>query len=91
MRWYLRYSLSFCDVEELLGERSLGVNHTTIRPLGTAPDRAGQDADVAMERIALKSQEQGKRKRERKAFENCWELLSGPPDRLHDKTTWSLK
>ena len=30
MRWYLRYSLSLCDVEELLAERGLAVDHTTI-------------------------------------------------------------
>ena len=30
MRWYLRYSLSFRDVEERLGERGLEADHTTI-------------------------------------------------------------
>ena len=30
MRWYLRYSLSFRDVEELLRERGLEADHTTI-------------------------------------------------------------
>ena len=30
MRWYLRYSLPFRDVEELLGERGLEAEHTTI-------------------------------------------------------------
>ena len=30
VRWYLRYSLPFRDVEELLRERSLEVDHTTI-------------------------------------------------------------
>ena len=30
MRWYLRYSLSLRDVEELLAERGLGADHTTI-------------------------------------------------------------
>ena len=29
VRWYLRYSLSFRDVEELLGERGLKAEHTT--------------------------------------------------------------
>jgi len=28
--WYLRYSLSLRDVEELLAERGLEVDHTTI-------------------------------------------------------------
>src|SRR5271167_86305 len=30
VRWYLRYSLSLRDVEELLEERSLNVDHTTV-------------------------------------------------------------
>src|ERR1700694_1491955 len=30
VRWYLRYSLSFRDVEELLEERGLEADHTTI-------------------------------------------------------------
>ena len=30
VRWYLRYSLSFRDAEELLSERGLEVDHTTI-------------------------------------------------------------
>ena len=30
VRWYLRHALSFRDVEELLGERGLEADHTTI-------------------------------------------------------------
>ena len=30
VRWYLRYALSYRDVEELLRERGLTVDHTTI-------------------------------------------------------------
>ena len=30
VRWYLRFSLSYRDVEELLIERSLPADHTTI-------------------------------------------------------------
>jgi hypothetical protein len=30
VRWYLRYVLSYRDVEELLGERGLGVDHVTV-------------------------------------------------------------
>ena len=30
VRWYLRYALSYCDVEELLRERGVSVDHTTI-------------------------------------------------------------
>src|SRR5215467_1911320 len=30
VRWYLRYSLSYRDVEELLVERGLEIDHTTV-------------------------------------------------------------
>jgi len=30
VRWYLRYGLSYRDVEELLAERGIGVDHVTI-------------------------------------------------------------
>ncbi len=30
MRWYVRYSLSYRDVEELLAERGIEVDHTTL-------------------------------------------------------------
>ena len=30
VRWYLRYALSFRDLEELMAERSLSVDHSTI-------------------------------------------------------------
>jgi transposase, IS6 family len=30
VRWYLRYTLSYRDVEELMQERGLAVDHTTI-------------------------------------------------------------
>jgi transposase-like protein len=30
LRWYLRYSLSYRDVEELLAERGVEVDHVTI-------------------------------------------------------------
>jgi IS6 family transposase len=30
VRWYLRYGLSYRDVEELLAERSITVDHVTI-------------------------------------------------------------
>ena len=36
VRWYLRDSLSLRDVEELLGERGLEADHTTIWRLGPA-------------------------------------------------------
>ena len=30
VRWYVRYSLSYRDVEELLAERGIEVDHTTL-------------------------------------------------------------
>ena len=30
IRWYLRYSLSYRDLEEMMTERGLGVDHMTI-------------------------------------------------------------
>ena len=36
VRWYLRFSLSYRGVEELLSERSLPADHTTIWALGAA-------------------------------------------------------
>ena len=29
-RWYLRYALSYRDIEEMMTERGLSVGHTTI-------------------------------------------------------------
>ncbi len=30
LRWYLRYSLSYRDLEEMMAEGGLSVDHTTI-------------------------------------------------------------
>ncbi len=30
VRWYLRYALSYRDLEEMMQERSLSLDHTTI-------------------------------------------------------------
>jgi transposase-like protein len=30
VRWYLRYGLSYRDLEELLGERGIEVDHVTV-------------------------------------------------------------
>ena len=30
VRWYLRYSLSYRDLEEMMAERGLSVDHSTI-------------------------------------------------------------
>jgi len=30
VRWYLRYALSYRDLEEMMSERGLNIDHTTI-------------------------------------------------------------
>jgi transposase-like protein len=35
VRWYLRYGLSYRDVEELLAERGIAVNHIKLCSYGT--------------------------------------------------------
>ena len=40
IRWYLRYALSYRDVEELLAERGIAVDHVTVYRWGrVAPAR----------------------------------------------------
>jgi hypothetical protein len=36
VRWYLRFGLSYRDLEELLAERGVDVDHVTLRGLKTA-------------------------------------------------------
>jgi IS6 family transposase len=36
VRWYLRFSLSYRDLEELMAERNLAVDHTTVWRLAGA-------------------------------------------------------
>jgi IS6 family transposase len=36
VRWYLRFGLSYRDVEELLAERGVEVDHVTVVPVGAA-------------------------------------------------------
>ena len=36
VRWYLRYGLSYRDVEELLAERDITVDHVTVHRWGPA-------------------------------------------------------
>jgi IS6 family transposase len=36
VRWYLRFGLSYRDIEELLAERGIEVDHTTIYRWGAA-------------------------------------------------------
>ena len=55
MRWYLRYSLSLRDVEELLAERVLEADHTTIG-VGcndTVPNYIGRAYEAARPRLVV--------------------------------------
>ena len=36
VRWYLRFALSLRDLEELMAERNLRVDHVTILEIGSA-------------------------------------------------------
>ena len=55
VRWYLRFGLSYRDVEELLAERGIEVDHTTIYRwvqrftpfLPRLPDHAGTPSATA--------------------------------------------
>ena len=40
VRWYLRYGLSYRDVEELLAERRVEVDHVTVYPYRTRFEQA---------------------------------------------------
>ena len=58
VRWYLRYSLSFRDVEELLRERGLEADHTTIwrwvqRYGPELEERLRVTADAAYDTVAV--------------------------------------
>ena len=68
VRWYLRYGLSYRDVEELLAERGVGVDHVTVyrwvqrftplfaeaaRPVGTRPGTGGSSMRCATRRCGF--------------------------------------
>jgi transposase-like protein len=42
VRWYLRYGLSYRDVEELLAERGVEVDHVTVFRAGSSSGRCGR-------------------------------------------------
>ena len=55
VRWYLRYSLSLRDVEELLAERGLAADHTTnwrwVQRYGPELETAAAPSSQANEQI----------------------------------------
>ncbi len=47
VRWYLRYALSYRDLEEMMRERGLSVDHTTIyRSRATLRTRVGEAQQI---------------------------------------------
>jgi transposase-like protein len=50
VRWYLRYSLSYRDLQEMMQERGLHVDHTTIYRWGKAlRTRTGETLPASFE------------------------------------------
>ena len=52
VRWYLRYSLSLRDVEELLKERGLKTDHTTVWRWVQRYARTGAAAGGSIQHVA---------------------------------------
>ena len=52
VRWYLRYCLSYRDVEELLVERGVEVDHVTIFRTFAARTTNSPSTQPATERVA---------------------------------------
>jgi transposase-like protein len=48
VRWYLRYGLSYRDVEELLAERGIEVDHVHHLPVGATVHTAGHRGGAAV-------------------------------------------
>jgi transposase-like protein len=48
VRWYLRFGLSYRDVEELLAERGVEVDHVTVYRVGAAVHAAAGRRRPAM-------------------------------------------
>jgi transposase-like protein len=48
VRWYLRFGLSYRDVEELLAERGVEVDHVTVYPMGAAVHAAARRGGSAV-------------------------------------------
>jgi|SRR5208283_3669811 len=60
VRWYLRYSLSLRDVEELLEERGLNVDHTTVwRWVQWSLEEMIAEGDQAAARFTMRGTHQG--------------------------------
>lgn len=48
VRWYLRYTLSYRDVEELLAERRVQVDHGSVYRLGAAVHSAADQCGTSL-------------------------------------------
>src|SRR5439155_21224310 len=58
VRWYLRFPLSYRDLEEMMAERGITVDHSTIAPLGsplrTDSERAYPARDAESEPVVAR-------------------------------------
>ena len=52
VRWYLRYGLSYRDLEELLAERGIEVDHVTVFRWCSASRRSSR---TRLDRVAMRS------------------------------------
>ena len=52
--WYLRYPLSYSDIEELFLERGLEVDHATPKPLGACLRTADREETAGLPQAPLR-------------------------------------
>ena len=52
--WYLRYPLSYRDIEELFLERGVEVDHSTLKPLGARLRAVDREAAAPISQAALR-------------------------------------
>jgi hypothetical protein len=74
VRWYLRYSLSLRDVEELLEERSLEADHTTV---WRWVQRYGPELDHRLRRHLKPTNKAGATPRWPEGARKVWSTLHG--------------
>jgi len=49
VRWYLRYALSYRDLEEMMQERRLSIDHTTIYQIHCVIDIFFQESKIRLD------------------------------------------
>src|ERR1035437_5891688 len=96
VRWYVRYSLSLRDVEELLAERGLEVDHTTI---WRWVQRYGPELEQRLRRhlkptnFASKDEERWQHHARKQEYASCRFIteLSAAADATHSEDQTSYK